>query len=65
LAQAWSEARAETLRRVARLSEEDRNRAISLPDSSGRVAVRALLLSPVRHADAHLDQIRRGLRPGG
>ncbi len=60
----WSEARAETLRRVAGLSDQDRSRSLSLPDSSGQVTVRALLLSPLRHADAHLDQLGRGLRPG-
>lgn len=61
LVDAWLDARAETLRRVAALSDEVRNLPLSLPDASAQVTVRALLLSPVRHADAHLDQIRRGL----
>lgn len=62
LIQAWSEARAETLRRGGSLSEQDWNLRLDLPDSPHQVTVRALLLSPVRHADAHLEQIRRGLR---
>lgn len=63
LVQVWSEARAETLRSVGRLSEQDWNLSLSLPDSAGQVTVSALLIAPVRHVTAHLDQIRRGLRP--
>lgn len=65
LVELWSKARAETLRRIARLSDQDWDLRLSLPDSSGQVTLRALLPAPVRHADAHLDQIRRGLRPPG